>query len=219
MKSIILGVILLFVLLLVHASEGGDDILQETVVDVSTGDLNAGDVITGDNQTITVVAPGLGDVDIAQCLGSTQWTLLIGGKQKLELNQVCMAEFYLKQGRYDLAAQALCNQPEILKEYATETECEDGHDFTPNQPPEPDDLYSQSVKFDEHYELAQQQEQEIEYLQEEQASLVSRIDDLTEQIEQVPRYSVPTATEPVEQYTDEQFDAVWSVLKGETEDE
>jgi len=113
---------------------------------------------------------------------------LIGGKQKLVLNQVCMADFYLKVGRFDLAAQALCNQPEILKEYQTEVACEADHDFTPAETEGRGgfDSADRSAQFEEHYELAQQQEHEIEYLREEQASLVGRIDYLTERIEMAP---------------------------------
>jgi len=118
-----------------HGNCGGNG---DTVVDVTTT-TNVGDTVlnnetltsVGGNKNLALAAPGLGDVDIAQCLGSTQWSLLIGGRQKLVLNQVCMAEFYLKNGKYDLAAQALCNQPEILVEYDTEAQCEIAHDFTP----------------------------------------------------------------------------------------
>jgi hypothetical protein len=51
----------------------------------------------------------LGDVDIADCLGSHQWNTPIFGRQDLKLNQVCMAEFYLSAGKYQLAAMSLCN--------------------------------------------------------------------------------------------------------------
>jgi len=203
-------------------SSSRDEIEQETevIVEVSTGDLNSGDLVTGDNKTITVVAPGLGDVDIAQCLGSTQWSLLVGGKQKLVLNQVCMAEFYLKQGRYELAAQALCNQPEILEEYVTEQACEDDHDFGPVvEPTMLGDLYDRNAQFDEHYELAQQQEEEIEFLQEEQASLSGRIEQLTMQIEQAPTRTQAKVIEPPERYSDEQFDQVWSILQQSKEED
>ncbi len=198
----------------------GDDNCYNEIVDVNLtgGDVIGGDISTGGNKSIALVAPGLGDVDIAQCLGSEAWTLLIGGKQKLVLNQVCMAEFYLKQGRYDLAAQSLCNQPEILNEYSTEADCEVAHDFTPVIPDH--DVHARSDEF----ELAHaQQEEEIVYLQEEQASLVGRLDALTEMMEQAPA-PAPTRVyvqqEPAPpMYSDEQFNAVWMALKGGDEDE
>lgn len=73
----------------------------------------------------------LGDVDIADCLGSHQWSTPIFGRQDLKLNQVCMAEFYLSAGKYQLAAMSLCNIKEILREFESEEECEAAHDFTP----------------------------------------------------------------------------------------
>lgn len=77
-------------------------------------------------------ALGLGrssfDVDINQCMGSTAWDTVLGGKQKLVLNWVCLAEFYIKTGQPELAAVALCNT-EMLDEFANEAECESAHDF------------------------------------------------------------------------------------------
>lgn len=77
-------------------------------------------------------ALGLGrssfDVDINQCMGSTAWDTIVGGKQKLVLNWVCLAEFYIKTGQPDLAAVALCNT-EMLDEFESEAECELAHDF------------------------------------------------------------------------------------------
>jgi len=180
---------------------------------------------TYDSKAWALAAPGLPNVAIARCLGSEAWTLLIGGKQKLVLNQVCMAEFYLKVGRYDLAAQSLCNQPEILEEYNTEASCEIDHDFTPPKIEGEDrfgGLYDQAAQFNEHYELAQQQEEEIEYLKEENASIVGRLDNLTTLLEQAPA-STPTPIyvqqEPEPRYTDEEFDKIWGLLMGGEEDE
>lgn len=212
-----------------HGHEGGQDtevitdvttkvITGDVATEVVTGDVSTGDLIGGDTTAYTVVAPGLGDVDIGACLGSTQWTFLVGGKQKLRLNHICMAEFYLQQGRYDLAAQSLCNQKEIRKEYKSEQACEDAHDFTPlGPPPDLGDLYSRSAKFDEHYEISQAQEQEIEYLQEEQATLVGRIDALTAQIEKAPRKQAKRAPveKPAERYSDDDYNKVLAILKGE----
>ncbi len=166
---------------------------------------------TGGNKSVALVAPGLGDVDIAQCLGSEAWTLLIGGKQRLVLNQVCMAEFYLKQGRYDLAAQSLCNQPEIIAEYDTEQSCELAHDFTPAE--DDHDIHTRSEEFEA------QHTEEIERVQVQQAGLVAQLDDLAAQLETSQRQPAPVIAQQVEQYSDDQFDAVWSALKGGDEDE
>jgi hypothetical protein len=117
--------------------------------------------IGGNKSKSLALGHGLGDVDIAQCLGSTQWDTILGGKQKLVLNNVCMAEFYLNQGKYALAAMALCNQPEILKEFSTEEECEGAHDFTP-PPMEPTII---PMINEEQMVIVEEQEEEIESLE------------------------------------------------------
>jgi len=196
-----------------------NDMNNQTAGDIVTGGVD-NQISTGGNKSYVVVPPGLGDVDIAQCLGSQAWTLLIGGKQTLVLNQVCMAEFYLTQGRYDLAAQALCNQPEILAEYTTEIACEIDHDFTPaiveGEDEYDHDIHSRSNEFAEAYAM---QEEEIEYLQEENASIVGRLDDLTALLEQAPApVYVPQA--PEFKYTDEDVAYILGLYDdGETEDE
>ena len=170
-----------------HECQGGHNCNDPGNVILDSSTVIGDTVVGGDTiRSLAVVAPGLPSVAIARCLGSEAWTLLIGGKQKLVLNQVCMAEFYLKVGRYDLAAQALCNQPGIIEEYSSEATCEIDHDFTSAIVEAGVDLPERSAQFEEHYELAQQQEHEIEYLKEEQASLVGRIDYLTERIERAP---------------------------------
>jgi len=187
-KMLFFGLIVVFIMMLLSPGwasgncngPGDDDCYNEIVdVDVATGDMLGGDtaISTGGNKSLAVVAPGLGDVDIAQCLGSTQWSLLIGGKQKLVLNQVCMAEFYLKQGRYDLAAQALCNQPEILAEYAIEDDCEYDHDFTPSEPvktPELMSLYDRAAQYDEDEEEHREQIDELTVQLQQQQQMIQQ---------------------------------------------
>ena len=173
---------------------------------VNAGDLSLDQNLQFDSKAYALAPPGLGGVAIARCLGSEAWTLLIGGKQKLVLNQVCMADFYLKVGRYDLAAQALCNQPEILEEYPSEVACEIDHDFTPaiveGASGYDHDIHSRSDEFDLAYAV---QEEEIEYLQEEQATLVGRVDYLTELLEQAPTAATPIYIQqaPEPRYTEE----------------
>jgi hypothetical protein len=203
---------------------GGD--IDITGGDVIGGDLTGGDLIGGDmaistggNKSLVIAPPGLGDVDIAQCLGSQAWTLLIGGRQTLVLNQVCMAEFYLKVGRYDLAAQALCNQPGIVDEYSSEGACEIDHDFTPA----PDhDIHSRSEEFEAAYE---QQEHEIEFLQEDHETIRGRLDALTALLNETPAPAQAPATvyiqqEPEPKYSDEDMAYVLGLYqKGEKDDE
>ncbi len=197
----------------------GDDTCYNEIVDVSLtgGDVTTGptDVNTGDNKSLAVIAPGLGDVDIAQCLGSTQWSLLVGAKQKLVLNQVCMAEFYLKQGRYDLAAQALCNQPEILEEYTTESECQLDHNFTPaksTKPNRPAGEGSSGVLTG----LVESEEQHTEDIHSVQVQLAQVVDQL-EQYQSRPTQAPVIVQQQAPTYSDDQFYSVMSVLKGSDE--
>lgn len=120
--------------------------------------LNAGDNTVDSSNHVSgsrslALSNGMGDVDIAGCLGSTQWGTPLFSKQKLVLNQVCMAEFYLNNGLYDLAAMSLCNVPEIVKEFGSEAECEDAHNFAPVLHVEPLPMVEPIEDTDEHESL------------------------------------------------------------------
>ena len=96
--------------------------------DIATGDVIGGDTSLSNNSRALALSNGLGDVDIAGCLGSTQWATPVFSKQKLVVNWPCLTEFYLRNGKYELAAMAICNTS-VRKEFATEQECRDAHDF------------------------------------------------------------------------------------------
>lgn len=159
----------------VRADTRGDEIIQSNDQNVVTsGDIAVG---TGDSRALAF-GHALGDVDIAQCLGSVQWDTILVGRQKLVLNNVCMAEFYLKNGMFDLAAMMLCNQPEILDEFDSEESCEVAHNFTPPEPvPEP--TVSSAPPLEEvvveHYEeeqmLHEQQQMEFEAIEDRLARI------------------------------------------------
>lgn len=214
-------VLVIFKMSEARASGGHDDGGDTTV---TTGDVNVGGATvntgvdvssstdfvgsTNKSNSYAIAPPGLGDVDIAQCLGSQAWTLLVGGKQTLVLNQVCMAEFYLKQARYDLAAQALCNQREILDEYDTEVACEIAHDFTPA-----------IVEGEDEFEITESfkniEEQHSEDLDDLQAQ-VAQVTDEFEAYRNRPRAKPAPVQQaaPEPEYTDDDWDAVWGALKG-----
>ena len=112
-----------------HAKAGATSNPVLTAGDNIGGDLNSNVDIAGDSsRAYALGVPGLGDVDIAGCLGSTQWTLLIGGKQKLETNWWCVTKLYLEAGLYDNASMAVCNT-EVRQEFETEDECREAHPF------------------------------------------------------------------------------------------
>lgn len=182
------------------------------------GDGGVVEVVSGDGDSSWGIgAGGPGDVDIDDCWGSTQWGGLTIFRQKLVTLETCLGFRFLAIQKYELAAMHFCNDKPTLKEFANEAECEVAHDFTPLNPaPDLGGLYNQAAQFDEHYELAQQQEEEIEYLQKENASIVGRLDDLTARLDQEP--APAPAQKQAPQYSEEQFNAVWAAL-GIKEDE
>ncbi|KPK74256.1 MAG: hypothetical protein AMJ84_00265 [Acidithiobacillales bacterium SM23_46] len=195
---------------------GGD---VNVPVDVTTGPVSVqgGDVSTNmqfDSKALGI-ANSLGDVDIADCLGSTQWSTPVFGRQGLVLNQVCMAEFYLTAGKYKLAAMSLCNVKEILKEFESEEECEEAHDFTPVAPaPEPaSEILEQRMQIEEYHE------EDIEQVQMQQQQLVARIEALEKRPEPAPRVVRAPAPEPKPAFSEEQKRAAWAALMGGSEDE
>ena len=100
----------------------GDTIVTTgTTVDnvLTGGDLTGGDLVSGGNRAYSLAAPGLGDVDINQCLGSTAWSLLVGGRQKLVLNRWCAAADLDRMGLHTQAARIRCQLPEVRKLYRT----------------------------------------------------------------------------------------------------
>ena len=111
-----------------HSCNDGGDVSVDTTTNVGvdtnvTASMSGGDMVGGDTNVSTggnralALSNNLGDVDIAGCLGSTQFGTPIFSKQKLVINNVCLAQFYLDMGKYDLASMALCNIPGILKEF------------------------------------------------------------------------------------------------------
>lgn len=164
-------IIVLFLLIPCLAIADKNDVTQSNDQNLqTTGDVNVG---TGDSRAWGF-GHAMGDVDIAQCLGSTQWDTILGGQQKLVLNNVCMAEFYLKNGKWGLAAMALCNQPEILSEFSSEAECETAHDFTPViEVPIPGPQITCEIEHEEAAMVQHEQQVELETIEQRVARIES----------------------------------------------
>jgi len=120
---------------------GGTDVDVNTDVTVGGDTVNVPVNVTGGAQSVTgsnysnsskalALSNSLGDVDIAGCLGSTQWATPLFSKQKLSVNWACLAEFYLRTGKYEMAAMAMCNT-EIRNEFTSEDDCRSAHNFEP----------------------------------------------------------------------------------------
>jgi hypothetical protein len=196
-------------------NDGGD-----TIVDVGGTNVEIGDTIVNGGDTNVPVnvqhsskskalglSNGLGDVDIAGCLGSTQWATPLLSKQKLELNWPCLAEFYLRQGKYKLAAMAMCNTA-VVKEFESEQACEEAHDFTP--PP---------ASADDREEIQVAHEQDINRIQTTQMQVMARLDGLEERLEQRPAPRPVTRVEQKPAFTQEQISAAWAALNSPAEEE
>jgi hypothetical protein len=153
----------------------------------------------------------LGDVDIAGCLGSTQWATPLFSKQKLVVNWPCLAEFYLKNGKYELAAMAICNT-EIIKEFEDEAACEAAHDFGPQEEPV-SEILEQRQQIEEYHQ------EDIQVVQMAQASLEARLTALEQKPPPPPRVIRSQPAEPDKRFTEEQKLAVFAALGMDEDDE
>jgi hypothetical protein len=198
-----------------HDHGGGETTVDTEVntsvpvsVDVAGGDSPVN--VSHDSKAFAL-SNTLGDVDIAGCLGSTQWATPLFSKQKLVVNWPCLTEFYLRNGKYQLAAMAICNT-EVVKEFETEEACEAAHDFGPLLDPEP--VGEVLEEFDQEQAI---QDDRIEVVQMAQNELEQRIMAL----EQKPRPRVVRAAAPKPEpaFTEEQKRAAWLALTGEGDGE
>lgn len=106
----------------------GDDIVQSNDMNnQTTGDVG---LVTGDSRAFAF-AHGLGDVDINQCLGSTQWGTILVSKQKLVLNKWCAAEVYDAKGMYSMAGRLRCQIPAIADLFTDPQQCVLENTWTP----------------------------------------------------------------------------------------
>jgi hypothetical protein len=113
---------------------GGDTVnVAGSTLNSSVGDttVNAGDVALNSDSKSFAFAHGLGDVDIADCLGSEQWGTIIVSRQYLELNKWCAAEVYDAKGLYQMAAILRCDIKEIKKHFNTPEACMEANTIRP----------------------------------------------------------------------------------------
>lgn len=175
-----------------HHDSGGD--VDVTTGDVITGDtsLSGGDMIGGDTNVSTggnktfAFSHSLGDVDINEgqnCLGSEAWGSFIISRQTNELNPWCAALFYELNGKHDFAAKMRCDIKEIRRKYSSDDECWRDQDLTPREGyggPDPDEIT------DTFEDIEEAHDKEIQQVQTAQASIVDRLDYLTQKIEEAP---------------------------------
>jgi hypothetical protein len=113
-----------------------------TNVGIETGPttVNAGDIAVNSDSKSFAFAHGLGDVDINQCLASTQWGTILVSRQKVVLNKWCAAESYDAKGMYFMAAAIRCDIKEIGQHFETKEECIDMNTYRPPSPPPPEPM-------------------------------------------------------------------------------
>ena len=161
---------------------GGTNInIGDTNVPIVTGANTQSNSTTIEGSRAYALSNSLGDVDIAGCLGSTQWATPLFSKQKLVVNWPCLTEFYLRNAQFELASMAICNT-EIRKEFASEQACRDAHAFEP--------------MLEEPVMVMEQDDDEVEYLRdelEEQAMLQA---DLNAKIQNLERSQRVVIREP-----------------------
>jgi len=109
-----LVVLLLVVPLLVLAQSNHHNNSGDTSLDVITS-LAGGDVSTRS----LALGQSLGDVDIAGCIVTTQWGIILYQRQHYEYDVYCIADQLDEVGKYADAAAMRCTHPEAAKLYGS----------------------------------------------------------------------------------------------------
>lgn len=128
--------LLLLLFLLPVAALASPDIIQSNDNNAQT----TGDVVNeigGSTSRAYGFSHALGDVDINQCLGSTQWGSILVSKQKLVLNKWCAAEVFDAKHMHSMAARLRCQIPEISNLFDTALGCISENTYTPSATPIP----------------------------------------------------------------------------------
>lgn len=194
----------------VDVDVGGDNIDitgGDVTVPVNT-EVNAGDVnVQHKSESLGIgLSNSLGDVDIAGCLGSTQWATPLFSKQKLVVNWPCLTEFYIRNGMWENAAMAICNT-EVRKEFDTEQDCRAAHPFRMMAVPA---AAAVEESRDEEDERDRQQEELIA----KQQAYLSELEQRLEKIETRPA-SRPQTVIQRESFLDDEKRAALEQLRGQ----
>lgn len=169
------------------ASGSGDDLTNisknsnTNTNNLTGGDItggNSSNVIGGDDNLALAFAHALGDVDINDCLASTQWGTIIVSRQKVIANLWCMGEVYDAKGMFDLAAKARCSVAEIRAWFSDDLACERANTwsgFVVITPPSTGDVSETDDDDDDHAQDVHRQEV---------ADALARMDHLEKRLDQ-----------------------------------
>ena len=106
---------------------------------IQSNDMNTvkGDIAISDRSY--GVSQSLGDVDINDCLASTQWGIpVIFAKQSVQENPWCMANSLDAMGAHAAAAKVRCTTETIKAIYPDAAKCEQAVMFQVKPPPKPE---------------------------------------------------------------------------------
>lgn len=160
---------LVLVLIVFNVSYGSDH------YDDSDDTVSTETIVKG-NRGISVSGS---DMEINECVSSFSW--LFGIVQEVRTNPLCVAKQLEAEGKYKAAAELRCSVRRVRTAYGSMEKCIDAVIFIP--PPEPEPVPVNNDEVDERYV---QQQEEIEYLREENASIVGQIEQITQQMERAP---------------------------------
>lgn len=135
----------------------------------------------GDEFRALSLSQSLGDVAVSGCIVTTQWGIIIYQRQGYRYDVFCLARELDAVGKYADAAAMRCLHKIPTKLYGGR--CLSVMNFEPPEPNPTKTLVGAVLDTDDRYV---QQQEEIEYLREETASLVGQLEKITQQIEQAP---------------------------------
>ncbi len=156
------------------------DVNTDVVTDVTTN-VTGGDMvnqIAGDSYSSKAFgfSHSLGDVDINQCIVSTQKGSFIVSWQGYDYNLWCMGEVFDAKGLFKMGAEMRCDIEPISSKFEFREDCllANTVDQEVTESPIHLELYNQAARFDEHWE---DEEEEIEQLRTEQVMILERLDE------------------------------------------
>lgn len=163
-----------------------------TDIDIGATEIDiGGDTLSIAGDKAFAVGGSSFDVDINQCLASKATNIVVVGWQTLKENPTCIADGLDARGNHEAAARVRCKHVKTIVSAFDDFElCITAVTMEPvGLPPNPPTGTATKPDDDENERYAEQQE-EIEYLREETASLLGQIEYVTQRIERAPRPQV-----------------------------
>ncbi len=166
-----------------HTCQGGHNCNDGAVSTASDA------IIGGDEFRALSVSQSLGAAAISGCIVTTQWGIpIIFQRQGFHYDVFCLARELDQVSKFEDAAAMRCTHKDTAKLYGER--CLSVMNY---EPPEIDplDILVGQVP-DERYE---QQQEEIEYLREENASIVGQLEKITQRLERPPPVQIDKGAE------------------------